>query len=264
MQDVGGVLGHAQRPEVRQMDVHLRGRLGTRRELELHVDTIDGEFLAGRRDLDRGRDQRHGAGRRRQAEAGADLTTRTALQRRAVHVAGAPRHRSPGEHVLGHGVPGESGGGDDRHRAGVHVCLVHHAPHAAEVVDVAMGVEHPGDGAVPAMLAVEGERGGGCLHRDQRVDNHHAGITLDEGDLREVEPAHLVQARHHLVEPLERAQLRLPPEARVDGVRSSAGQESVGVDVPHHPARAVPHHAGLQGGDEAPPGVLEVLSVGEG
>ena len=45
------------------------------------------------------------------------------------------------------------------------------APGAAEVVDVAVGVDQAGDRALAAVLAVEGQRRGGGLGGDQRVDH---------------------------------------------------------------------------------------------
>ncbi len=51
-----------------------------------------------------------------------------------------------------------------------------HAAHTAEVVDVAVGVDHAGDRPVAAVLPVQRERGRGGLGRDQRVDHEHAGI----------------------------------------------------------------------------------------
>ena len=47
--------------------------------------------------------------------------------------------------------------------------------------------------------------------RVQRVDDDDAGVTLDEGDVGQIQPADLVDAFDHLVETLLGAQLRLPP-----------------------------------------------------
>ena len=74
-------------------------------------------------------------------EAAPDLTLRSAREHGAVHVGGSPGHRRPGVDVLLHGVLGEVLGRDDRDLARVDVGLARHAEHAAEVVDVAVGVD---------------------------------------------------------------------------------------------------------------------------
>ena len=53
VQVVRGVLGHAQRAEAREIEVHLGGRLGARRHLELDLHAVDGVLLAGLADVDR-------------------------------------------------------------------------------------------------------------------------------------------------------------------------------------------------------------------
>ncbi len=59
VQVVGGVLGHAQRAELREVEVHLRGSLGARRHLELDLDAVDGVRLTGGGDVDGGDDDGH-------------------------------------------------------------------------------------------------------------------------------------------------------------------------------------------------------------
>ena len=58
---------------VGEEEVHLRGRLGARRELELHPDAVDDALLAGGRDAVGRDDEGHRAGRGGLAQAGADL-----------------------------------------------------------------------------------------------------------------------------------------------------------------------------------------------
>ena len=128
-------------------------------------------LLAGLGDVDRRRDQRHGAGGGRLPEPGVDLARRPRLEQRAVHVAGAAPHRRAGEDVLADRVLEEARRGDDRDRAGLDLLLAEDARGAAEVVDVAVGVDQPGDRALAAVLAVESQRRGGGLARDQRVDD---------------------------------------------------------------------------------------------
>ena len=125
MQVVGGVLGHAQRAKPREVEVHLGGRLGAGRQLELDLDAVDGMRLTGVRDVDGGHDQRHFAGRGDLPQAAAHLAPRAAFERRAVHVGRAAGHRGARVDVLLHRVFGEVLGGDDRYPPRVDVGLGH-------------------------------------------------------------------------------------------------------------------------------------------
>ena len=108
------------------------------------------------------------------------------------------------------------------HLAGVDIGLRRHAEDTAEVVDVAVGVDDGDDRPVAAVRAVKRQRGRGRLGRDQRVDHDHAGVALDEGDVRQVETAHLVDALDHLVEPLLGGRAGLPPQTGVHRCRRVA------------------------------------------
>ena len=92
--------------------------------------------------LDRGDDQGGFPGGRGLSESGADLSGRALLDRGAVHVTGASRHRGSGEDVLDDRVLHEPLGSDHRDPAGVDVVLADDALDAAEVVDVGVGVDH--------------------------------------------------------------------------------------------------------------------------
>ena len=198
---------------------------------------VDGVRLAGRPDVDGRHDEGHLAGGRGLAQPAAHLALRSARQQRAVHVRRPARHRRTGVDVLLDGVCGEAFRRQDRDLAGVHVGLRGHAQHAAEVVDMAVGVDHRDDGAVTAAVgAVQRQRRGGCLGGHQWIDDDDAGVALDEGDVREVEAADLIDARHHFVQALFGGQGRLPPQAGVHRGRRGAVEECVHVVVPHHAA----------------------------
>ena len=182
------------------------------------------------------------------AEPAADLALGSAFQQAAVHVGGPPRHRRTGIDVLLHGMRGETFRRQHRDRAGVDVRLRGHAQHAAEMVDVAVGVDHRDDGAVAAAVgSVQVQRRGGYLGGDQRVDDDDAGVALDEADVGEVESAHLIDARHHFVQALFGGQRRLPPQAGVHRSRRGTVEEGVGVVVPHHASVGRFDDAGRQG-----------------
>ena len=243
--------------------MHLGGRLGAGRHLELDLDAVEGVLLAGFADVERRHDQRHLAGRPDLAQPAAHLPLRAAGQRGPVHVGRASRHRGAGVDVLLHGVFGEVFGRDDRDLARVDVRLRRHAEHAAEVVDVAVGVDDRDDRPVATMRAVQRERGRRRLGGDQRVDDDDAGVALDEADVGQVEAADLVDALDHLVEALLGDELALPPQAGVHRRRRIAVEERVDVVVPHHSSVGGLDDAGLQGADESPVGVLEVGGVVE-
>ena len=78
----------------------------------------------------------------RRAQAGADLTGRALGQGGAVHVGRPAGHRGARVHVLGDGVLEEARRGEDRHAARRRRLAGDHAPDTAEVVDVAVGVDH--------------------------------------------------------------------------------------------------------------------------
>ncbi len=128
-------------------------------------------------------------------------------------------------------------GRDDRHRR----VGVDDAEPTAEVVDVGVGVDDRAHRTVTTMLAIEGEGGRRTLRRDQRIDDHHTGVALDQRHVRQVVPADLVDAVGHLEQTMHGRQLRLTPETGgVHGVGTVTGgrlgETSGVVDDP-----AVPH-----------------------
>jgi hypothetical protein len=170
VQVVGRVLGQAQHPPVGEQEVHLGWGLGAWCHLELQADAVDDLLLTGVGDVVGGGDEPGPAGRPARAEpdpegAGGRLRDGD----RGVVVAAAQHGRS-GIDVLGHGVVEEVFGCVDRD-GGVGV---DHTEHAAEVVDVGVGVDDRGHRAVATVGAVQGQRRRGDLLADQRVDHDHA------------------------------------------------------------------------------------------
>lgn len=72
VQRVVDVLGNEEDAVVGQVEVHLRGRLGVRHQLEEQPHTVDHELLAGAGDGLGGRDEADGAGGQGLAQAEAD------------------------------------------------------------------------------------------------------------------------------------------------------------------------------------------------
>jgi hypothetical protein len=256
-----GVLGHAQGAEVGEEDVRLGRCLAPRRHLEHHAHPVDHRLLTGCRDVMRRREDADRAGRRRLPQPGADLALRATRKGRAVHVRRPPGHGGPGVDVLAHRVLQEPRRRQDRHLARVDLFRGHHAANAAEVVGVAVGVEHPRYRAVTTMLPVQGQRRRRGLRRDQGVDDDDTPPALHEADVGEVEPPHLVDPGHDLEQPLHRRERRLAPQAGVHRGGWVADEEAVRVVVPHHAAVAVPHHPGRERAQEPTAGIGGVLLV---
>ena len=150
MQVVSGVLGHAQSPEAREIEMHFGGSLGPGCHLEFDLHTVDGVLFTGRSDVDGRDDDRYLTSGRGLAESAAHLVRGSAGQQGAVHVRRPPRHCRTGVDVFLHRMFDESFGCQHRDRAAVHVRLRGDAQHAAEMVDVAVGVYHRDHGALAA------------------------------------------------------------------------------------------------------------------
>nr|WP_206745723.1 hypothetical protein [Jatrophihabitans sp. GAS493] len=121
-----------------------------------------------------------------------------------------------------------------RHPPGVDILLGGHAFDSPEVVDMTMGVDHPGHGPVPTMLAIQSESGRSSLSRYQRINDDNSGIALHEADVRQIHPPHLIQPRNDLEQAIGGDQHRLPPQTRVHRLRGITLNEAIAVVVPHH------------------------------
>jgi hypothetical protein len=263
VQRVGGVLGHAQRPVPREVEVHLGGSLGARRHLELDLDAVDRVGLAGLAHVDRRHDHPDLTARRRLAQSRTDLPFRTLRQDSPVHVSRAASHRGAGVHVLGDRVLDEALWRDHGDPAGFDLGDGCHAEHAPEMIDVTVRVDDGHHWAVTSVRAIQAECGRRRLGRDERVDDDHACVALDECDVREVEPARLVDAGRDLVEALPCHELRLSPEARVHRRRSIARQEPVRSGIPHDTTVISVDDRRLERAEESAVGVFHVLHVVE-
>ncbi len=92
VQGVSAVLRHAERPELRKIEVHLGGRLGAGRVLEDDPDAVDGPLFPGPAYAVVRNDQCLGAGREGLAKACVYLPLWSLGQQVAVHVVGSSAH----------------------------------------------------------------------------------------------------------------------------------------------------------------------------
>ena len=113
----------------------------------------------------------------------------------------------------------KSTGAMSAHLARAHVRLVDDAAHAAPVVAVGVRVDHRRDRQALADMLLEQLPGGAHrLGADQRVEDDPAGLAAHEGDVGQVEAAHLVDAGDHLVEPVVVVEPGLTEQRGVDAV----------------------------------------------
>jgi hypothetical protein len=142
----------------------------------------------------------------------------------------------------------EAGRGEDRHAPGLDLLRGEDALGAAEVVDVAVGVDQAGDRPLAAVLAVERQRGRRGLGRDQRVDDDDPLAPLDHVHVGEVEAAQLVEAGDDLEETGDAAQLALAPEVGVGAGGWVGIEEVVGAELPDDAAVLVLDPRRVEGG----------------
>ncbi len=215
MHVVRAVLGHAQPPVVGEEEVHLGRGLGLGGVLEDDPHPIDDEFLAGLGDLLGGGQQAGRGGRNGLAEAGVDMGPGPGREQRAELIGSPPGHGRPGHHVLEHRFAQEVFGGDDAHLTVGDRLGRGDAEHAAEMVGVAVGVDHRPHRSLSQRGVGEVEtRPGGGLGREW-IDHDPAGVTLDETDVRDVVASGLPELGRHLEQAMGCIALGLTPQARV-------------------------------------------------
>ncbi len=262
VQIVGGVFGHAQGAELREIRSASRRGFGARRHLEFDLHAVDGVFFPGRTDVDSRVDDGDLAGRWRLAEPAAHLRLRSTFEQCAVHVGRTAGHRRSCVDVLLNGMLGEALRGEHLHLARVHVVLRGNAEHSAEMIDVTVGIDHRDHRPVRiAVGAVQGQRGGRDLGGYQGVDDDDSGVTLDKGDVGQVESANLVDGRHDFVQALFGSQCRLAPQTGMHRCGRGAVEKRIRVVVPHDSAVGGLDDARGRGRDEATVSVVEISGV---
>ncbi len=257
------VLCHEDGAVVRQVEVHLGRRFRARRDLEDHAHIADGQFLPRMRDVDGRRDERWRTHGRARAEARRCLAAAAMLQRQAELVARAAEHCGPGDDVLRHGFLQEARRRDDRDLARCNIAHIRHAAHARIMVGMAVRIDDRDDGLFAQMLGHEFIGRARRLDTRQRIDHDPALSRIDEGHRRDAEAAHLIDAVHHLEEPVLGQDLCLAAQARVHGLVGLVVLEIViGGEVEGGAVACVARdHRVLSCGDEAAFGEFEIAAV---
>ena len=262
------VLGNPQRPVAGEPRVHLGGSFGAGRHLELHGHAVDGARLARRRDDIVRREVGDGARGLPHADADGQLAGGRGFQERAVLVARAAPHGVASVHVLGHGMLGEALRHDDGDGALGDLLFGHDALDAAVVVHVGVAHHDAHHRALAQVVGDQLERGARALAAHQRIEHDPARIAADEGDVRHVVAAHLIDAVHDFEQAEEVVDLGVAPEAGVGGVGRIGGgvgavEERVGLLAPHHLAVFAGDLQRIGCGDEPALGEFALGFVGE-
>jgi hypothetical protein len=124
---------------------------------------------------------------------------------------------------------------------------------AAEVIDVAVGVDHRRHRSFTEVLVAESEAGGRGLSGGERVDHDPTLGAFEEADVGHVVTACLPQPGCDLEQAVVVVEPGVVPEAGVDrvGWRFRLAFEVVARHVPHRQV-VVGDDASVVGGDEAP------------
>jgi hypothetical protein len=159
VQGVAAVLRRGERTQLIDEPVHLRGRLGVRREHELERETVDVKLLTGLGDRLGRRDQRDAAQRDRRPEAQADVALGVEWDQRPVLVQGPAGHHVARHDVLRHRRLQEPLRRDHAHLARDNVVLGDDPLHAPVVVDVPVRIDHGDDRLLRPVLEIQRQRG---------------------------------------------------------------------------------------------------------
>ena len=143
------------------------------------------------------------------------------------------------EDVFTGGVLQETARGDDPDRARINLAFRDNSGNSPEVVDVCVGENDRHDRLAGEMGLGQFPRGssGGC--RCQGVDDDPPRIAFYETHVRQITTADLVDAVADFEQPADRIQLRLTPQAGIDGIGWGTVQKVELRGVPYLTARIV-------------------------
>ena len=261
---VRDVLGHIEHVKLRKIHQHFRGSLGAGHELKHDLHAIDEALVRGLVDGGGRRNQCHSSDRCLFAQTGIDVTPWARRQKSTELILRAPAHRGSRHHALAGHRSHKACGSQHLDFSGGHVSFADHALDAAIMVGVAVRIDHRADRLVRTVLIVKRQRSARRLGGEQRIDDDQRGVAFDDRHVGDIEAAHLIDALRHFEQAVDRVELRLPPQARIDAVGGLVLlQEIIRLHVPHRARSRARHQRVGRGGDEAAHGIIEILAIGE-
>src|SRR5579883_2897021 len=132
------------------------------------------------------------------------------------------------------------------------------------MIGMGVGEDHRRNGTHATIPEIELHRGPRAFDRGQRIHHDDALVALDQRHVGDVEPAHLIDARHHLEQAMMHIEARLAPKAGVHRRRRlSLRQEAVRFEAPDHPALRRDYLRVVNGADKAARGIREIGGIAE-
>ncbi|MNI28053.1 hypothetical protein D3C73_818160 [compost metagenome] len=149
-------------------------------------------------------------------------------QHHAILEKGAPGHGVAGVDVFSHGMLHETGGCYERDLAAAHIGFIDQTADTTEMVGMGVRDHYRHDRALAEFFIDEIQRSLGGFLRHQGVEHNPARIALDECDIGQVEPTHLVNLfRNDLIQTEGHVEYRLALQGRIDTVVVLAPEQEV-------------------------------------
>ena len=152
--------------------------------------------------------------------------------------------------------------GDDFDLAGLDILWRSHTGDTAKMVAMAVGEYHRDNRPVAERLVGQRQPGFCRSGRGKGVDNDPAGLAGDQGHLRQIIAANLVDAGHDLEQAVDAVELALPPERGIDGVGCVALQKFELARIPCDRAVLVENLVLFNTGEKTAIGIFEITLVG--
>jgi len=192
------VFRHEECLVVREPDVHLHGSLGIGAVLELHIDPVDGQVLAGLCDINGWGYEGSSPRRRIFAQAVIDEALCIMGKKDAVHVLGPPLHGRAGIDIFADGVLHESGWCYYLDLSGSHLFIGYYPFHSLVVVCMGMRIDHSFNRIIPQSPVHQGHCRPGGLNCNHGIYDNPAGIALDQAHRCNVVSSDLIDSRDDL------------------------------------------------------------------
>ena len=180
MQRCHAILSHEKRFVIWEPDVYLYGSFRIGAVMELHIDSVDGQVLAGLGDIDRRSDE---GCRSKWGSFSQTVIHKTLLIMRkeaSVHVHAPPLHSRPSIDILADCMVHESSRGYDLNLTRCNLLLSDHSLHSLVMIHMRVRIDDCLDRIVSqcSVNQVHGRPGG--LHSHHGIYDYPAGIAFDE------------------------------------------------------------------------------------